>query len=68
MYENLRAELARKNKTIEDLAADTGIRYQTLALKLRGGTPFKLSEAMQIKKALDVDMPIEELFGVQVTS
>lgn len=63
MYENLRAEIARKNKTLQDLALETGIRYQTLSEKLRGNSPILLKEAIAIKNALAVDMPVEELFN-----
>lgn len=66
MYDNLRAEIARKNKTLVDLSNDTGIRYQTLSEKLRGNSQFTVKEAMAIKKALGVDMPIDELFAVCV--
>lgn len=66
MYENVRAEMARKNKTLVDLSEDTGIRYQTLSEKLRGNSPLLLKEALQIRDALGVDMTIEELFGLQV--
>lgn len=66
MYENLRAELARKGKTLVDLSQDTGIKYQTLSQKLRGLTPLTLKEAVEIKQALDLDMSIEDLFGMKV--
>lgn len=68
MYANVKAELARKNMTIADLSAKTGIRYQTLADKIRGGSVMTVDEAMKIKEALDVDMPFEELFSQQVVS
>lgn len=68
MYMNVKAELARKNMTIVDLSTATGIRYQTLADKIRGETILTVEEAMKIKQALDVDMPMEELFSQQVTS
>ena len=66
MFETLRAEMARKNKTIMELSEATGIRYQTLSEKLRGKSPLTLKEAAEIKTALDLDMSIEELFGLQV--
>lgn len=66
MYENVRAELARRNKTIVDLSQETGIRYQTLSEKLRGNSPLTLKEAVAIKQALNLDMSIEDLFGMQV--
>lgn len=69
MYANVKAELARKNMTIVDLSNKTGIRYQTLADKIRGSKPtFTVDEAMKIKQALGVDMSIDELFSEQVTT
>lgn len=68
MYANVKAELARKNMTIVDLSAKTGIRYQTLADKIRGDSILTVDEALKIKEALGVDMPIEELFNDQVAT
>lgn len=68
MFENVRIELVRKHMTMLDLSEKTGIRYQTLSEKMRGNSPLLLKEAIAIKKALDVDMPLEELFSVQVMS
>ena len=63
MYENLRAEIARKNKTLMDLSNEVGMRYQTLSEKIRGNSSFTVKEAISIKNALNVNMSIEELFG-----
>ena len=63
MYENLRAEMARKNMTISELSNATGIRYQTLSEKLRGNSQFTVKEAKAIKSALAVDLSIDELFA-----
>lgn len=64
MYSNLKAEMARKNLTIVDLSEKTGIRYNTLAAKLKGKYPLTLPEALAIKNALDVDLSIDELFAI----
>ena len=63
MYPNLKAELARHNISIADLAIQTGIKSSTLYDKLSGRTPLKLFEAKLIKDALRVNMSIDELFG-----
>ena len=63
MFNNLKAEMARKNLTVADLSESTGIRYQTLAGKLRGDSVLTVDEALKIKSALGVDMPFEELFN-----
>lgn len=68
MYNNVKAELARKNMTIVDLSKKTGIRYQTLSDKIRGASILTVEEALKIKEALGVDMPLEELFSDQVAT
>lgn len=62
MFPNIKAELARKGMTIVDLSNATGIRYQTLWCKLKGDYQFTVQEAISIKSAIGVDMPLEELF------
>lgn len=74
MYENLRAEIARKNMSLMNLVdeinktsyLDKPMRYQTLSEKLRGNSSFTVKEAISIKNALNVNMSIEELFGEEV--
>lgn len=68
MYANVKAELARKNMTITELSSKTGIRYQALADKIRGDGVMTVNDALKIKKALEVDIPIEVLFDEQVMS
>ena len=62
MYSNVKAELARRNLSVVDLSNMTGIRYQTLAMKLNGKYPLTLDEAKAIITALGVDISIEDLF------
>ena len=62
MYSNVKAELARRNLNIVDLSKMTGIRYQTLVDKINGKYPMTFDEAKKIKEALEVDIPMEELF------
>ena len=62
MYSNVKAELARRSMTVVDLSNKTGIRYQTLVDKINGKYPLTIDEAKTIKSALDVDLPLEELF------
>jgi len=62
MYPNVRAEMGRKGLTILALAKETGIRYQTLAEKLKGKSDLTLAEAKNIKRALETDLSLEELF------
>lgn len=62
MFQTLKVEMVRQNKTMVDLSKDTGIRYQTLSEKLRGNSPITLKDAALIKKALHSEMSIDELF------
>lgn len=62
MYKNLNAELARMGWTRKDLSNATNIRYQTLNEKMNGKTAFTLKEAIEVKKAMKIDMPLEQIF------
>lgn len=64
MYPNLRAEMARKNKTLNDLKhlVGKGNRAATLSQKINGQFPFKLDECEAIKRELGTDLPLEVLF------
>lgn len=66
MYPNVRAEMARKNMTAVGLSEKTGIRYQTLTLKLNSKSDITIDEARRIKSALETDLPLEELFVEEV--
>lgn len=50
MFFNLNAEMGRAKLTIKKLSEITAINYESLKLKLRGVTEFKLSEMMAIKR------------------
>ena len=62
MYPNVRAEIARKNITLGELAKELGITLTTLSLKLKGEYPVTLNEAKKIKAVLGCDIPLEKLF------
>ena len=62
MYQNLRAELARKGLTLTDVANELGVRLATISDKMNGKYPITLNEAKKIKRFLNVDLPLEELF------
>jgi len=61
MYPNLRAEMARKNVTITDLSNLLNVRIATVSNKLKKGK-VTLKEAKIIKRHLNVEMSLEELF------
>lgn len=66
MYPNLNAELARRNITVTILSEKTGIPYSTLAPKVRGEKPVKMSEARLIRDAISEDLTIDYLFAEQI--
>lgn len=62
MYSNLLAEIARNRLTQSALAELAGIKNSTFAFKMKQKDRFTLKQAFDIKKALNIDMPLEELF------
>ncbi len=62
MYPNLEAELKRKGLKRIDLAQHLNMAQSTLADKMQGRSPFSVQNAVDIKKFLNLDMPLEELF------
>lgn len=62
MFPNLNAEMAREKLTIKSLAEISGINYESLKLKLRGVTEFKLCEMIAIKKKAFPDKTLDYLF------
>lgn len=70
MYPNVRAEMARRDITLADLASDPRIdkTVTTMSLKLSGKAPLTLSEAIAIKAVLKTDLTIEDLFQVKDAS
>ena len=57
----IRAELARQNKTASALSKATGISPATLSRRLRGDKPFFLEELEDIARFLD--LPLSEITG-----
>ena len=66
MYPNLRAELARKDLSIPQLAELTGIKTTTLYDKYNGRSAFSLDEAVLIRDSLGLEMSIDDLFRKEV--
>ena len=66
MYPNLRAELARKDLSIPQLAELTGIKTTTLYDKYNGRSAFSLDEAVLIRDSLCLEMSIDDLFRKEV--
>jgi len=64
MYPNLRAELARRNLTLDDVRVCLGKEsVSAVSSKMRGVSPFTFDEAIKIKNdLLKTDIPLEILF------
>lgn len=62
MFSNLNAEMGRAKLTIKSLAEISDINYESLKLKLRGVTEFKLCEMISIKKKAFPDKSLDYLF------
>lgn len=65
MFYNLNAEMGRTKLTIKKLAELSGINYESLKLKLRGVTEFKLCEMVAIKKKVFPDKTLDYLFATE---
>lgn len=62
MFNNLRAEIARKGWSQGALCELLGMSRTTFSMKVNGKTEFTVTEAMRIKDVLATAVPIEELF------
>ena len=65
MFPNLTAEMARMKISIKRLSEITGINYETLKLKFRGITEFKLCEMLAIKEKAFPDKTLDYLFETE---
>ncbi|SNY28873.1 helix-turn-helix domain-containing protein [Paractinoplanes atraurantiacus] len=54
----VRAEMARQNKSLRDLADVVGLSHQSLALRVRGDIAFRSDELVLLATALHV--PVEQ--------
>ena len=63
MYRILKAEMVRTNVQNSELASILGVNLATISRKMnRKDGFFSLDEAIKVKKALGVQMPLEDLF------
>lgn len=67
-FENLRAEMARKQLSITELANFLGIARDTLGYKLSGKRPLNLNEALCIAKVFFPEHDVYYLFKELVPS
>lgn len=63
VFVNLRAELGRKQLTIDRIAKELGMNRDTLSRKLRGKTHLTLEDAFALKNRYFDDLSIEYLFS-----
>lgn len=63
MYPNVKGEMAKFHKTMEDLARATGRTVGTISLKLSGRYDLTLKECRAIQKELGTKLTLEELFS-----
>ncbi len=61
-FENLRAEMGRKNLTIGEMASAIGMRRETLGRKLSRNSPLNLDEAFAITRTCFPGKSVEYLF------
>lgn len=63
MYPNLKAELARRGLTLENVACSLGKTVAAVSNKMRGVVPFTYDETVKIKTdVLKTDLPLETIF------
>lgn len=62
IYPRLDAELMSARITWQDLALKVKIPLQLLMYRMYGLYDFTVHEAQRIKKAIESDLPLEELF------
>ncbi len=67
MHRVLKAEMVKKGMTIAQLAAKIGVSEKTLRNKINGDTDFTLPEAQAIRRILESDLTLDELFATDVT-
>jgi plasmid maintenance system antidote protein VapI len=58
----LRIEIMKSGLSRDDLAELTGIPKNTFSRKIMGRAQFTVAEAVRLKKVLNSDLTLEELF------
>ncbi len=62
-YENLRAEMGRRQLTIGEMASAIGMNRDTLSRKLSRSVPMNLDEAYRLVSTCFPDCRLEDLFA-----
>ena len=66
IYTQVMIQMYMKGWNMRELAGEVGMSYVSLRRKLRGESPVLLDEAFSIRKALEVQMPLDALFEKRV--
>lgn len=66
IYTQVMIQMYMKGWNMRELAGEVGMSYVSLRRKLRGESPVLLDEAFSIRKALEVQMPLDTLFEKRV--
>ena len=61
MFDNLKAEMARKGITMKDISRDLSYVYETLRNKFNGTTEWSRSEMFNIKNQYFPDKSVEKI-------
>lgn len=64
MLSNLKAEMARANVTIAEIATVTGMSYRTISDRIKGKSQFPVQDAIEVKNAFFPGLDLEYLFTV----
>ena len=65
MHRVLKAEMVKKSMTISQLALKIGVAEKTLRNKINGDTDFTLPEAQAIRRIIESDLTLDELFATE---
>ena len=63
MLSNLRAEMARANVTVAEIAAVSGKSHRTISDRIKGKGQFPIQEAIEVKNIFFPGMALEYLFA-----
>lgn len=64
----LEAEMGFQNLSVRKMLMKTNLKYSTMITKLKTGERITVDEGIEIKRALNTDKGIEELFGEKKVS
>lgn len=64
-YGNLKAEMGRKNITIEAIAKEIGVHRNSVSNKVNGSSSFSIEEAMKIRNKFFPDLEYKYLFQTE---